>query len=128
MNRFIVGTVVCLMVFALTAAGAEMSVPVVKSEIVPAGKVPPSTVRPPDPGRGLINMMTFWLEVPRCIVYDNVHLYPGFGVVTGLVKGTVLGVARAGVGVVDALTLGYTENAMYEPDVFPDFVWQAPWY
>ena len=78
-------------------------------------------------GRGVANMLLCWVEVPRCLVYDNVKLYPVLGMFTGSVKGLLLTSARFLVGAVDVVTFGYTGSALFEPQAFPDYVWKAPW-
>ena len=40
-------------------------------------------------GRGLVNIVTCWMEVPRCLVYYNSQL-PVLGAVVGAVQGAGL--------------------------------------
>lgn len=75
--------------------------------------------------RGFANVLTFWVEVPRC-VWSESEETPLLGTFTGLLDGTLLGTTRALSGVVDIASLGLTPQSVYS-DSFPKFVWNAPW-
>ena len=78
-------------------------------------------------GRGLVNIMTCWLELPREVVYQSTSLPPGIGTLAGLGMGTVMTVYRCGIGVLDVVTFGMTDSFFYEYPEFPNFVWEARW-
>jgi len=76
-------------------------------------------------GRGLVNVSTCWLEIPRCVIYDNAAI-PFFGVIVGIPEGALFTVARAVTGVADIVSFGFIGNAMYGRS-YPDFIWDANW-
>jgi len=76
-------------------------------------------------GRGVVNCLTFWVEVPRNLIYENVR-NPLYGSLEGVVDGTFLGVARAFGGATDVLTFGLTGPGVYG-DSFPEYVWDSKW-
>ena len=86
-------------------------------------------VRPPSPfyvlGRGIANVATCPLEIPRCMIYDNACV-PILGFVGGAVEGSFLTVFRALGSVVDIGSLGFSGHGVYS-EAFPDFVFQARW-
>jgi len=76
--------------------------------------------------RGIVNAFTFWLEVPRNIILDA-NQYPFFGTVSGAMKGLYFAGARACLSVTDVLMLGFTGPSAYNPDIFPEYVWDSQW-
>jgi putative exosortase-associated protein (TIGR04073 family) len=76
--------------------------------------------------RGIVNSLTFWLEVPRKMSYEMTTSSPYFGWINGVGEGAVMGVWRATAGVLDIATLG-TPGAELYTSVMPDYVWDAPW-
>ena len=85
--------------------------------------------KPPSPfyvlGRGIANVATCPLEIPRCMIYDNACV-PILGFVGGAVEGSFLTVFRALGSVVDIGSLGFSGHGVYS-EAFPDFVFQARW-
>ncbi len=85
----------------------------------------------PDPGttfciaRGFSNLATCWLEIPRCIIYDNSE-QPFIGWFVGLGEGVGFTVARAFTGVYDLVSFGSSGDSLHSNN-FPDFVFEAPW-
>ncbi|MCP3964913.1 MAG: hypothetical protein GY750_11075 [Lentisphaerae bacterium] len=75
--------------------------------------------------RGLTNITFCWLELPRCMIYDNAQI-PFFGLLVGIPEGVIFTVARAFTGVFDIITLGFSGEALHGPR-FPDFVFQSNW-
>jgi putative exosortase-associated protein (TIGR04073 family) len=75
--------------------------------------------------RGLANIATCWLELPRCMIYDNAQI-PFFGLLVGVPEGAIFTVARAFTGVFDIATLGFSGDALHGKS-FPDFVWESKW-
>ena len=78
-------------------------------------------------GRGIVNMLTCWLEIPRNMINDNYIVMPGLGVITGAVKAPFYTLARLGTGLVDIFTFGSLGNSLYNEERFPDYVWNADW-
>jgi len=76
--------------------------------------------------RGVVNAFTFWLEVPRNLILD-VNKYPFFGLLTGSLKGLYFSGARACLSVADVFMLGATGPSAYNPDIFPEYVWESRW-
>ena len=86
-------------------------------------------VKPPSPfyvlGRGIANVVTCPVEIPRCMIYDNACV-PILGFVGGAIEGSFLTVFRALGAVVDIGSLGFSGKGVYS-EAFPDFVFQARW-
>jgi len=76
-------------------------------------------------GRGFVNLLTGWLEIPRATLVDGGSMPYGIGVPVGLIGGSMLTVARGFSGLSDILTVGMLESPFYKMQ--PDYVWQAPW-
>ena len=78
-------------------------------------------------GRGLGNIATCWMEVPRALVYHNSQL-PVLGVVVGACQGVGYTAVRAFAGVADILSFGFMSDSIYEScGDFKEWVWQSPW-
>ena len=75
-------------------------------------------------GRGIVNVGTCWVEIPRCIVYDNAAI-PFFGLIVGVPDGALFTVFRALAGVGDIITLGFIGDVYTKR--YPDFVWESNW-
>ncbi len=76
--------------------------------------------------RGFVNISTFWLEVPRNLILD-VNKYPFFGLLTGSLKGLYFSGARVCLSAVDIFMFGTTGPSAYDPDTFPEYVWESYW-
>lgn len=76
--------------------------------------------------RGVANLATGWLELPRNLVIEHVN-YPVLGLGTGWLKGLFFMTSRVVLSVVDIGMFGMTGPSAYSPDVFPEFVFQAQW-
>ena len=76
--------------------------------------------------RGVVNVFTLWLEVPRNLVLD-VNEYPFFGLLSGSMKGVFFSGARLCLSFADIFMLGMTGPSAYNPDTFPEYVWQSRW-
>lgn len=78
-------------------------------------------------GRGLVNILTCFLEVPRCLVYRNGQV-PVLGLVAGACEGAGLTGVRAFAGVADFLSFGFMPDAIYRVNAdFHEWVWDSPW-
>lgn len=75
--------------------------------------------------RGVANVLTCWLEIPRGIVYENARI-PLVGMVVGPIKGAVLTTARVCAGTLDIVAMGLTREGLHSP-MFPEYVWDATW-
>ena len=75
--------------------------------------------------RGITNIATCWLEIPRCVVYDT-EVIPVIGTIFGFPEGAIFTVLRAGAGTIDIICLGFDGQVLYGKN-FPDFVWESNW-
>ena len=76
-------------------------------------------------GRGVVNLFTCWLEIPRNLSVEFTGR-PLVAVVTGPLMGATMTSMRAIFGTVDLLTAGYTGYYDYAAGV-SDYPWDAPW-
>ena len=95
----------------------------------PGGYVPPSTnqrTAGDKLGRGLLNIFTSAIEIPRNIhnTTQEESLLSGWTV--GLGKGFGYAAMRALVGFYDVITFPFPLPADYAPVIEPEFVWQEP--
>ena len=75
--------------------------------------------------RGFVNLLTFWLELPRNLSYE-MTAQPLSSLIIGPLLGVSYSALRAADGLIDVVTLGYNGNYAYAADI-PDYVWQSPW-
>ena len=76
-------------------------------------------------GRGVVNVVTCFLEIPRCMVYRNSEM-PFWGLIAGAVDGTGCTVMRAVTGVTDILFLGFDYGTAFNQSFRP-YVWDSCW-
>ena len=78
-------------------------------------------------GRGIVNIVTCWLEVPRCLVYYNSQL-PVLGAVVGAVQGAGFTATRAFAGVADFASFGFMTDSIYKScHGFEEYVGESRW-
>lgn len=81
-------------------------------------------------GRGVVNVLTCWVEWPRNIAKEWEKTDPVTGFVVGSVKGIGWGFARFATGVYDTVTFPFPVPENYQPMIEPEFVitdvWGAP--
>ena len=79
-------------------------------------------------GRGLVNVLTGWIEIPKQLHLGTQEENPVTGVAFGLVKGVGLAVLRLGVGAYEAVTfpLPYPKvfASPYEGMELTDYAWE----
>ena len=79
-------------------------------------------------GRGLVNVLTGWLELPKQVHLGSQRDHPVTGVGWGLVKGAKLLILRVGVGIFEAATfpIPYPKDfaSPYERMEMPDYAWE----
>ena len=79
-------------------------------------------------GRGVGNILTCWIEVPKNFQRGTQKTNPFLGAGWGLVKGTGLAVTRLAVGAYEAVTLPlpYPSNysSPYEGMELEDYAWE----
>ena len=79
-------------------------------------------------GRGMVNIVTSVVELPRNVVYDSSD-YGTLGFFSGLGKGLAYTCGRMGCGLSDILTLGFLpeNNNLYQAFGMDYYVWDEPW-
>jgi len=79
-------------------------------------------------GRGLVNVLTGWIEIPKQVHLGSQEENPVTGLTFGLVKGVGLTVLRMGVGLYEAVTfpLPYPKDfaSPYEGMELTDYAWE----
>lgn len=75
--------------------------------------------------RGITNVATCPLEMPRCMVLGN-SAVPFWGFIAGAVDGVGTTAMRAFSGVTDVLFFGFDAGTVYNDD-FREFVWESRW-
>ncbi len=79
-------------------------------------------------GRGLVNVLTCWIELPKQLHLGSREDNPVVGIGMGLLKGAGLTVLRSGVGVYEAISfpVPYPKDfaSPYEQMELPDYAWE----
>lgn len=79
-------------------------------------------------GRGVVNMLTCWIEIPKQVHLGSQEENPITGLVWGVVKGAGLTVLRVGVGLYEAATfpIPYPKEfaSPYEEMELSDYAWE----
>lgn len=78
-------------------------------------------------GRGVTNVLTCWVEVPRTVAREWERTDPATGVILGTVKGFGWGFTRLATGVYETFTFPFPIPANYEPMMQPEFVVTDVW-
>ena len=92
----------------------------------------PSAARAQDPihkmGRGVVNVLTGWLELPKQIHLGRQEENPLTGLGWGIVKGVGMTVLRSGVGIYETVTFPIPHPkdfaSPYEQMELPDYAWE----
>ncbi len=74
-------------------------------------------------GRGLVNVLTGWGELPRQLVIAVREDGVVPGIFTGLCNGVLMTVVRTGTGAVEAVFFMSSAPGDYDPLINPRFVW-----
>ena len=79
-------------------------------------------------GRGVVNVLTCWIELPKQLHLGSQEQNPVVGVGRGLLKGAGLTVLRGGVGLYEAVTfpVPYPKDfaSPYEQMELSDYAWE----
>lgn len=78
-------------------------------------------------GRGLVNGLTCWVEIPRNIAIEWERTDPVTGIGLGTVKGVGYGFARFATGVYETFTFPFPIPADYASMIEPEFVITDVW-
>ena len=78
--------------------------------------------------RGVVNVLTGWLELPKYVQRGKQEANPFTGIAEGLAKGAGLALLRTGTGLYEALTFPfpYPEDyaSPYEQMELTDYAWE----
>ena len=79
-------------------------------------------------GRGVVNILTGWIELPKQMHLGAQESNPVVGIGTGLAKGVGLTILRLGVGAYETVTCpipypGHFDSP-YQPMELPDYAWE----
>ena len=79
-------------------------------------------------GRGLVNVLTGWIELPKQLHLGGQEENPLAGIAGGILKGTGLALLRAGVGLYEVATfpIPYPRHfaSPYEQMELRDYAWE----
>jgi putative exosortase-associated protein (TIGR04073 family) len=75
-------------------------------------------------GRGLANILTGWIELPKNIYDTSVEDNPLSGMTIGLAKGVGMTIVRTGAGVYETVTFPFPIPEGYAPVLEPEFVFK----
>ncbi|RKY41866.1 MAG: exosortase system-associated protein, TIGR04073 family [Candidatus Makaraimicrobium thalassicum] len=73
-------------------------------------------------GRGLANILTGWVELPKNIYETSVEENVLSGLTMGLAKGVGMTIVRTGAGIYEAVTFPFPIPEDYVPVLEPEFV------
>src|SRR3989339_2273360 len=76
-------------------------------------------------GRGLANILTGWIELPKNIYDTSVEDNPLSGLTIGLAKGVGMTIVRTGAGVYETVTFPFPIPEGYAPVLEPEFVFKS---
>lgn len=78
-------------------------------------------------GRGVINLLTGWVEIPKQVAKEWRRTDPFTGTVLGLCKGLVWGLARTFAGFYEIISFPFPVPRNYEPIIDPEYVLPTVW-
>ncbi len=108
----------CMMTVAASEVQSEPEAPVATEAV--------STDCWSNMGRGVINVATCFIEVPRTILYRNDQVFL-WGMIGGAAEGGVRTGLRAFAGVMDIISLGFSNDGFYRSAYFAPYVWDEQW-
>ena len=73
-------------------------------------------------GRGLANILTGWIELPKNIYDTSVEDNPLAGLTIGLAKGIGMTIVRTGAGIYEVVTFPFPIPDDYAPVLEPEFI------
>lgn len=73
-------------------------------------------------GRGLANILTGWIELPKNIYDTSVEENPLAGITIGTAKGVGMTIVRTGAGIYETITFPFPLPEGYKPVLEPEFV------
>jgi putative exosortase-associated protein (TIGR04073 family) len=78
-------------------------------------------------GRGVVNVLTFWTEIPRNVALEWQRTDPASGFFLGVGKGVGYGYARLMAGIYDIVTFPAPVPMGYAPVMQPEFTAENPY-
>ena len=75
--------------------------------------------------RGVANIVTGWVELPKNIYDTSVEDNPLSGITIGLAKGVGMTIVRTGAGVYETVTFPFPIPEGYSPVLEPEFVFKS---
>lgn len=78
-------------------------------------------------GRGIVNVLTGWIEIPKNIAVEWKKTEPFTGFVMGTVQGVGWGVGRTATGLYDIVTFPLPIPEGYKPLMEPEFILPDLW-
>ena len=78
-------------------------------------------------GRGVVNVLTGWVEIPKQIAKEWTRTDPITGTVLGVFKGIVVAVARTFVGAYEVISFPFPVPSDYQVIMEPEFVLPTVW-
>jgi len=75
--------------------------------------------------RGVTNLMTGWVELPKNIYDTTIEESISKGVTVGLVEGLGMAIVRTGCGVYETVTFPFPIPEDYKPILEPEFVFET---
>lgn len=76
-------------------------------------------------GRGIANILTGWVEIPKNIYNTSIESNPLVGLTVGTAKGIGMSIVRTGAGVYELITFPFPLPEDYMPILEPEFVFQT---
>ena len=76
-------------------------------------------------GRGIANILTGWVEIPKNIYNTSIEANPLVGLTVGTAKGIGMSIVRTGAGVYELITFPFPLPEDYMPILEPEFVFQT---
>jgi len=74
-------------------------------------------------GRGIINMATFWMELPAEVAKVSKEQDPAAGATVGVVNGVIISAVRGATALYDTVTFPVASYS--KPAMKPEYAWQA---
>jgi putative exosortase-associated protein (TIGR04073 family) len=78
-------------------------------------------------GRGFVNILTFWVEIPHSMAIEWNRTDPVTGVFMGGAKGVTWGAARLLAGAYEVVTFPFPTPNDYQPIMHPEYIMTATW-
>lgn len=109
MNRLFKGLIICLAIFMVIGLATSSYAQDPAKKLV----------------RGVANILTGWIELPKNIYDTSVEDNPLSGLTIGLAKGLGMTIVRTGAGVYETVTFPFPIPECYAPVLEPEFVFKG---